>query len=273
MSKIYCMSDMHGFYDAFARRLEQLGELGGEDKLILLGDYIDYGPESGKILRRVHELQQALGDRCIVLRGNHEEMLLEWLDAYIGLRAGQTDEYGLTPWNPWLNTDPDFQTFRTLVTPEQWTIFRQAASTLPEDALNLTAAKMVLETNGDLIKWLRGLSYFYETEKQIFVHAGIDEEAGDWWQLGTPESTFVGKYPITMGPFYKDIISGHVGTHALSGDPDFHDILWDGESHYFCDGTVNVSGKIPVLVYDADTEKYCSLGDNGLRPVATIPPQ
>ena len=110
MSKIYCMSDIHGFYDAFAQRLEQLGELGGEDKLILLGDYIDYGPESGKVLRRVHELQQALGDRCIVLRGNHEEMLLEWLDAYTGRQVGRTDEYGLRPWNPWLSTDPDFQT-------------------------------------------------------------------------------------------------------------------------------------------------------------------
>ena len=271
MSKIYCMSDIHGFYGAFAGRLEQLGELRGEDKLILLGDYIDYGSESGQVLRRIYELQQALGDRCIVLRGNHEEMLLEWLDAYTGLQAGQVDEYGLRPWNPWLNTDPDFQTFHTLVTPEQWAFFRQVMPTLSEDSLNLTAVKMVLETNRDLIRWLRGLPYYHETEKQIFVHAGIDEEAGDWWRLGTPASTFVGKYPHIMGRFDKDIIAGHVGTYKLMGDPDFHGILWDGESHYFCDGTVSVSGNIPVLVYDTDTCKYYSLGGEGLRPVARCP--
>lgn len=71
---------------------------------------------------------------------------------------------------------------------------------------------------------------------------------------------FIGKFPPSTGKFYKDIIAGHVGTGRLKNDPNFHDILWDGASHYFCDGSVQFSGYVPVLVYDYDTDKYYSLG-------------
>ena len=44
---------------------------------------------------------------------------------------------------------------------------------------------MVLETNGDRIKWIGSLPVFHETEEQIFVHAGVDEEAEEYWKWGT----------------------------------------------------------------------------------------
>ncbi len=265
MKKIYCMSDIHGCCREFQRRLEQLGDLqtikNGEDALILLGDYIDGGPESGKVLRLIFDLQAAYGrEKIIALRGNHEEMLLEWLDAYTGPGAGQPDEYGQLPWSGWLDSDGDLETFRSLVTGEQWAFFQQVMPALSEDSFNLTAAKMVLENNRELIGWLRQLPYFYETEGQIFVHAGIDEAAGARWRERTPESTFVWKYPPTFGHFSKDVIAGHVGTADISGDRAFHDIFWDGQSHYYIDGTVLKSGQIPVLVCDTETGRYYSLG-------------
>lgn len=271
MKKIYCMSDIHGCYREFQRRLGQLGDLqtvkNGEDALILLGDYIDGGLESGKVLRLIFDLQQAYGrGKIVVLRGNHEEMLLEWLDAYAGPGAGQPDEYGQMPWSNWLNNDVDLETFRSFVTREQWAFFRQVMPTLSEGSLNLTATKMVLENNRELIGWLRQLPCFYETEGQIFVHAGIDEEAGDWRREGALESTFVWKYPPTFGHFSKDIIAGHVGTAGISGDRAFHDIFWDGQSHYYIDGTVLRSGRIPVLVCDTETGSYYSLGPDTPSP-------
>ena len=275
MGKIYCMSDIHGFDQPFCQRMSQLGKFHtvftGEDTLVLLGDYIDGGPRSKPLLTLISDLQQCYGEHCIVLRGNHEEDFLAWLDAYAGPGAGQRDEYGLFPYHPWLDTDTDFQTFRSFVTEKQWAHFQKVLPTLSEDSLNTLAAQMVMESNAELIAWLRGLPYYYETERQIFVHAGIDEESGDLWRYGTEERVFVGKHPATMGPFEKDIIAGHNGTHTLMGDPDFHDILWDGENHYFCDGTAWKSGKLPVLVYDTDTGKYYALGDEGLHPVARCP--
>lgn len=263
MSKIFCISDIHGHLTELEEALARIkGEAVEDGRLILLGDYMDNGPDSGGVLRRLFELQKAYGsERIIVLRGNHEEEFLNWLNAYAGSGTSQPDEYGLTPWSGWLDVDTDFQTLRTLITSTQWDFFRQVMPTLSEDTLNLTAAKMVLENNRELIGWLRALPYFYETDKQIFVHAGIDEEAGEFWPWATPESSFVGKFPVSKGPFYKDIIAGHIGTYSISGDPGFHDIYWDGANHYYIDGTVYVSGCLPVLMYDEETGKYTSLSD------------
>lgn len=113
-------------------------------------------------------------------------------------------------------------------------------------------------TSPDVIKWIKGLPLYVSNEKQIFVHAGIDEEAGDLWRIGTPDYEFTSKYPPEKGRFYKDIIAGHVGTHSefLSDDPNFHDVFWDGESHYYLDGTSELTHQIPLLKYDTDTGKY-----------------
>ena len=257
---IYAMSDIHGFLNVFQENLKRI-DLSGENCLVLLGDYIDYGPESGQTLRLVFETQKQYGaEKVIVLRGNHEEEFLEWLDAYGGPRAGEPDEYGLVPWSDWLSTDSDFDTLCGFVTEEQWAFFRQITRTASKDTLNIEAARMVLSANGELIQWLRKLPYFYETERQIFVHAGIDEEAGDWWQYDTPEYMFVGKYPASAGSFYKDIIAGHIGTARIAGDPDFHGVYHDGQSHYYIDGTVNESGRIPILAYDEEERTYSELG-------------
>ncbi len=253
---IYAASDIHGHLDALEQALEKI-DLSGDNRLIFLGDYID-GPASGQVLRRIFELQKAHGpEKVIVLRGNHEEMFLEWLDTYTGPKVGIPDEYGLIPWNDWLDTDRDFGTFRTLVTAEQFASFEAVLPTLSENTRNSKAAEMVLSTNSDLIQWLRNLPYFYETEKQIFVHAGIEEESGDWWRLGTAKSTFVGKFPADTGLFYKDIIAGHVGTSILLGDSKYHGVYHDGQSHYYIDGSIRKhGGQLNVLVYDTETEKY-----------------
>ena len=256
---LYALSDIHGHLDILKTVLEKI-ELSGENKLILLGDYIDRGPQSGETLRYIYELQQENGaDKVIVLRGNHEEMFLEWLDTYCGANAGKQDRYGLIPYNPWLETDRGYSTFRSLITKQQWQDFAGKTVKAIDDALNIEAAKMVLSTGGELIKWMKDMPYYYETEKQIFVHAGIDEEAGEWWRLGTPEYVFTGKFPASKGSFYKDIIAGHIGTYKLAHDGKYHDIYHDGQSHYYIDGTVYVSGKIPILAYDEKCGKYSQL--------------
>lgn len=252
---IYAMSDIHGYLSVLRRNMELL-DLTGSSKLLLLGDYIDYGPESGQTLRYIRDLQRRHGDdKVIVLRGNHEDMFLDWLDTYTDPRAGLPDEY-LTLWNDWLTSELGTDTVRTLLSEEQWAFFRQISRTASEGTLNMEAAQMVLASNRELIRWLRGLPYYYETDTQIFVHAGVDEEAGEWWALGTEESFFTGKYPPSTGRFYKDIIAGHVGTAMLANNRDFHGVYHDGQSHYYIDGTVNESGRIPILTYDEASGKY-----------------
>lgn len=111
--------------------------------------------------------------------------------------------------------------------------------------------------------WMQNLRRYYATEHQIFCHAGIDEEAEDLWKWGTEDYTFTEKYPAQTGYFYMDIIAGHIGTSVISGDPSFHDIFYDGESHYYIDGTVLDSGIIPIIKVDTERKKYYRVTETG----------
>ena len=116
------------------------------------------------------------------------------------------------------------------------------------------------------IRWMENLSRYYTEGNTIFVHAGIDEDAGDLWEWGTGEEIFTGKYPAQTGQIEgldMKVVAGHIGTAELSGDPCYHDIYYDGASHYYIDGTVLESGRIPVLKVDTETDKYYRVTQGG----------
>lgn len=79
----YAISDIHGCLNELKAAMEHV-DLSGGGRLVLLGDYIDYGPQSGGVLRYIRDLQHRYGpQKVIALRGNHEEGFLEWLDTMI----------------------------------------------------------------------------------------------------------------------------------------------------------------------------------------------
>ena len=117
----------------------------------------------------------------------------------------------------------------------------------------------------EYIAWMQNLPRYYTEGNTIFVHAGIDEEAEDLWEWGTDDYTFTEKYPAQTGKFYGDwkIVAGHVGTMVISDDPWFHDIYYDGEAHYYIYGTVDVSGRLPVLMVATDKDLYYRVTETG----------
>ena len=120
------------------------------------------------------------------------------------------------------------------------------------------------------IKWMEKLPRFFSVGNIIFVHAGIDEEAGDWWKWGTSDEIFTGKYPAQTGiieGLEMKIVAGHVGTAEISGNQNFHDIYFDGEAHYYIDGTVLESGKIPVLMVDTEVDRYYQVSEKGCNEI------
>ncbi len=70
----YVISDLHGQYNIFLKLLEK-AEFSDSDKLYMLGDAIDRGPDSIKILQHV---MRALNMEFLL--GNHEVMMLETVD-------------------------------------------------------------------------------------------------------------------------------------------------------------------------------------------------
>ena len=65
------LGDIHGRADLLARALDSIQDI----RIVCVGDYVDRGDESDKVLRML----QAHPD-VICLSGNHEEMMLNFLD-------------------------------------------------------------------------------------------------------------------------------------------------------------------------------------------------
>jgi serine/threonine protein phosphatase 1 len=75
MRKI-AISDIHGCSKTFRAMLEDVLQFSKEDKLYLLGDYVDRGPDSKGVLDYIMELK-ADDYQVHCLMGNHEAMMLE----------------------------------------------------------------------------------------------------------------------------------------------------------------------------------------------------
>ncbi len=81
MPRTLAIGDIHGCLTAFNALLDAV-KLTPDDHLVLLGDYVDRGPDSKGVLNRILQLRKHRHVSAIM--GNHEEMML-------AARAGHID--------------------------------------------------------------------------------------------------------------------------------------------------------------------------------------
>ena len=81
MKKYFITSDVHSFYDELQHALNKKNfDINNPDHILCIcGDLFDRGPKSKELLKFV----QDLGDRFIYIRGNHEDLLQECVDAIV----------------------------------------------------------------------------------------------------------------------------------------------------------------------------------------------
>lgn len=72
----YVIGDIHGAYKALQQVLQRANPQ-PEDCLLFLGDYTDGWSETPKLLDFLQKLNQE--HQCVFLRGNHDELVLHWL--------------------------------------------------------------------------------------------------------------------------------------------------------------------------------------------------
>lgn len=269
---IYAMSDIHGCIEEFQRLMKQV-DLSGDNRIVFCGDYIDYGDSSCQVLMYLWDLQKKYGaEKVVVLKGNHEQMLLEWISDYRNPYPDGTEDY--MTFNDWLRTDFESgaDTIRTFISKQQMDFLNTISRTCSMETINREAVQMILSNYEKLILWIEQMPSYFETENQIFVHAGVDEEAGEYWMWGTVDRILLGKFPATKGKFYKTIVAGHVGTGtwSLANDRNYHDVFYDGESHYYIDGSVYKGGKLLLLAYDEENGKYYQVENGKMIPVRTF---
>ena len=134
MARSIAIGDIHGCVKTFSKLLDEIN-LKKEDELVLLGDYIDRGAESKAVIDFIFSLLEA-GYNIKCLRGNHEQLFMN---------ATEVDD----KYPRWLRSggDATLQSFGC-------TFFQE----IPDKYQT----------------FFHDTLHYYETEKYIFVHAGLN---------------------------------------------------------------------------------------------------
>jgi serine/threonine protein phosphatase 1 len=170
VARLFAISDIHGCFRPFYELVVKVIDLKKNDRLILLGDYIDRGPQSKEVIDFIIDLKKS-GFDVTTLTGNHERMMVE---SYF-------DPNELPLW--FLNHGME--------------------------TLDSFGVQDVREIDKDYIKFISELEFYHETGNHIFVHAGFNDTEPDpfsdrhrmiW------ECSFSYKNPLLKD---KTIIHGH----------------------------------------------------------------
>lgn len=68
--------DIHGGYKALDELIQKI-DVRSDDQLVFLGDYVDGWSQSPLVVEFLIELRDKY--KCIFIRGNHDQLLLDWL--------------------------------------------------------------------------------------------------------------------------------------------------------------------------------------------------
>lgn len=71
------IGDIHGCYQELLKLLEKVKFNKNEDRLISLGDLMDRGKYSYEVFDFFRQLKNEKEDRCVIIRGNHEQMMID----------------------------------------------------------------------------------------------------------------------------------------------------------------------------------------------------
>jgi len=234
--KYYAIADLHGRFDLLEKAFERITQDCLENPTpegattITLGDYIDRGPQSKQIIDKLIDRQDGsqLGSRLVCLKGNHEDMAVQVCS------------------NPTLNM-------------QSWWIGNGGAATFKSYAEDATA----IDIDHEHIKWMANLPLYLETEKQVFVHAGIPDNNIPLEKQDSEKMMWMLYNPTDMGGYQgKHVVHGH---HQFADGP--HE--WKGSKRggrTDLDCWAYHTGRLVIGVFD-DTQgpalKFLEVTDGG----------
>ncbi len=150
--KYYVTADVHGFYTPFAAALREAGffEDAGPRKLVICGDLFDRGSEALRLQEFILELMER--DEVILVRGNHEDLMLQLLGAW--------HRHSYNEWHHQTNGTVDTALLLTGCTREQLDVH-------PE-----SVGRRLLYTPF-VQRIIPAMTDYFETPSHIFVHGWI----------------------------------------------------------------------------------------------------
>ena len=207
IERILVISDVHGCLKEFKQLLNKV-QLSKQDTLILLGDYIDRGPNPMDTLFYIMELINKKY-KVIVLRGNHEEMFVSNIEKINKKDYKEISEDSLLNINGSIRTINEF--------------------------IDLSITKQ-----SSIINFIHNMPLYYGIEnKYIFSHAGLyvpdnysDYTLNKLLQMQTKEELLWSRKYIFSKQFKNNeytIIFGHTPTQNLTTNKSKQGKIWYGE--------------------------------------------
>lgn len=156
---MFVIGDIHGRVDLLDAMLEEIDTILGsvtmqDPQLIFVGDYVDRGPDSREVIDKLHILCRDYASSVVCIRGNHEQMMLDFLDNPPLRHARWLRNGGL-------NTMTSYGI--ALATPD-----------LTPDAANHAADRLRQAMGDEVIEWLRTLPTMVTSGNVAVVHAAAD---------------------------------------------------------------------------------------------------
>jgi serine/threonine protein phosphatase 1 len=179
---IFAVGDIHGDYWRLVNLLAKL-PMSDDDLLVFVGDYIDRGPDSFRVIELLIELR-ANRSRTVFLRGNHEAMLLD-----ARAHPHSTSRYALWMGNggaETLDSYPAGKPWWSRIPDEHWTFFEST-----------------------------GIEYWIEDF--AFVHAGFLPPDAEWGYDEDPRLWIREPFLTSSHDFGARVVFGH--TPQRSGRP------------------------------------------------------
>jgi serine/threonine protein phosphatase 1 len=151
--RTFIVGDIHGRCAQLLNLLDMLPRDPANDTLVFLGDLIDRGADAPGCVDHILKLRRENPERVICLRGNHEQMLMDYLAGHSTIwltpvTGGERTFEQYTGESVRVHSEKDFEAMRQL--------FEQS---LPVEHL----------------EFFDSLPFYYEDDHAIYVHAGLDE--------------------------------------------------------------------------------------------------
>lgn len=231
--KLFVVSDIHGYYTEMVKALDEAGfdKKNPEHKLICCGDYFDRGTENIEVMKYFERLPGA-----VLLRGNHEDLLLKLLE------TGRLLPHNYI--NGTINTVTEF--------------FGKYAIDPLTDTVDFSGKT---STADRLYQFIQDTWNYYETDKYVFVHAWLpadiltSRELIEYTDRDWEKARWIRwseKY--TGNPPLKDkiLVCGHMPTFVAhrfdkTRTPECSDIFY-GNGMIAIDACTHSSKRVNVLV-------------------------
>lgn len=201
--KTFVIGDVHGRREQLQKLIEMLPRDPASDTLVFLGDYIDRGSDAPGVVSDVIELRRENPERVVTLRGNHEQMLLDFIN--------DGSAIWLSPYTGGAYT------------------FKQYTACSPslDSAVTIEEARHKIEEElpREHLEFFQSLPLYHEDDYALYVHAGLDQgkhprETEEHALLWSRDMEFFKNYrgkPCLFGhtptPFLP--LRGRLGRHGI----------------------------------------------------------